>query len=133
MRMVMTTPRFRYVFVAYIVYASIKTMATAAQIAAAHGAHTDLLRRHLYALAGVEVAAALGMLMPRVASLASVVLLGVFAVAAAIDLSFGDVPAHLVLYATITLLLRGPVAAVAGANASRSGAGCADRRHCVGR
>ena len=30
MRMVMTTPRFRYVFVAYIVYASIKTMATAA-------------------------------------------------------------------------------------------------------
>ena len=99
----MTIERFRRVFVAYIVYASLKTMLMAPQIAAQHGV---LSRAHLYMLAGVEVLAALGLLVRRLAGAASLALLGVFAFTTLIDLSLGEIPAHLLLYAAITLLLR---------------------------
>jgi hypothetical protein len=99
----MTIERFRRVFVAYIVYVSLKTMVTAPPIAAQHGA---LSRAHLYVLAGVEVLAALGLLVRRLAGAASLALLGVFVVATVIDVSLGEIPAHLALYAAITLLLR---------------------------
>ena len=103
MRSFMTIERFRYVFVAYIVYASLKSMVMAPQIAAQHGAQ---LRVQLYVLAGVEVLAALGLLVRRLTGAATLTLLGVFVIATLIDVSLGEVPAHLLLYAPITLLLR---------------------------
>ena len=87
---------------AYIVYASLKTLINAPQIAAPHVA---LLRAHLYVLAGVEVRAAFGLLIRRLAGAATLGLLGVFTVAALIDLALGEFPAHLLLYAAVTLLL----------------------------
>lgn len=102
MRTVMTLERFRCVFVAYIVYASLKTIVMAPQLAAQHSA---LLRGHLYVLASIEVLAALGLLIPRLAGAATLGLLCVFTVAALFDVALGEVPAHLLLYAAIALLL----------------------------
>ena len=117
MRNFMTLDRFRYVFVAYIVYASVKTLLAAPQLAAAHAAaHAGLLATHLYALALVEILAAVGLLLPRLVSAATVLLLAVFAVAAVMDLSLGEAPVHLLLYAAITVLLL-PAAAVPRAGA----------------
>lgn len=83
-------------------------MVAAPQIVAEHlSAHGTLARAHLLALAGVEAVAAVGLLIRKLAAASTAVLLGVFTVAALIDASLGEVPAHLVLYAAITLLLRG--------------------------
>jgi hypothetical protein len=105
----MTVARFRYVFVTYIVYASLKTLLGASQLAAQHA---GLAPWHLYLLAGAEILAALGLLLRRGAAVAGYCLLGVFALAALIDVALGEVPAHLLLYAAITsMLLRGEAAA----------------------
>jgi hypothetical protein len=111
----MTMERFRRVFVAYIVYASFKTLVMAPQLAAQHGAP---LRALLYVLAGVEVLAALGLLVRRIAGVASLALLGVFILATLLDVALGEIPAHLVLYAAITLLLL--TAETTGASAGRA-------------
>jgi hypothetical protein len=95
----MTIERFKLVFVAYIIFASVKTVVLAA--------HTTPLRGLHFALAGVEIAAAIGLLITRASRLAAAALLCVFMIAALLELSFGEVPAQLLLYAAITLLLLG--------------------------
>jgi hypothetical protein len=108
MRNLVNLERFRYVYVAYIVYASVKTMVLAPQLVAAHAAgHGALLDRHLHLLALVEIAAAVGVLLPLLAQAATVLLLGVFAGAALIDIGLGEAPVHLLLYAACALLLLG--------------------------
>ena len=89
----------------------IKTMVSAPQIAAQHGV---LLPGHLYVLAGIEVLAALGLLVRRLASAATLALLCVFSVAAVIDVALGEIPAHLLLYSAITLLLHNGATAGTG-------------------
>ena len=106
MRSVMTLNRFRYLYVAYIVYASLKTMVVAPQLLVTHAAgHGTLLGTHLYALALIEIMAAVGLLLPRLAPASTMLLLAVYAVAALIDLALGEAPVHLLLYAAIALLL----------------------------
>lgn len=106
MRRFMTMERFRHVYVAYIIYPSVKTTVLAPQLAAAHAArHGALLSAHLYSLALVEILAAVGLLLPRLASAATALLLAVYGVAAIIGLSLGEAPVHLLLYASIAWLL----------------------------
>ena len=119
MRKFMTIERFRYVFTAYIVYASVKTIASVEQIVAAHPAHALLARSHLVVLGSVEILFAVGLLVPRLRFASAIGLLLVFGTAGAIDLSLGEVPLHLVLYAAATLLLCG---AEGAGNTVRAGA-----------
>lgn len=91
---------FRRVYVAYIVYASGRTL-----LQAWHGdAHTHL-RLALIALASLEIAAALAFLVARLERAACAMLLAIYAVAAVLTVAEGAVPAHLVYYAATALFI----------------------------
>lgn len=97
---------FRFVYVAYIVFASAKTFIGAHEMAAgvaATGAHHHAAHlvtpAFLQGLSGAEIAAALALLIARAELYAGCALLVVYAVAGGLDLALGEFPAHLFLYA----------------------------------
>jgi hypothetical protein len=105
---------FRYVYVAYIVYASAKTLVFA--LGAMHGLPLMFhLPVFLMGLASLEIAAALLFLAERHEVTACAALLAIYAVASAITVAQGEVPAHLVFYAATALFIvvsrRGTVSA----------------------
>jgi hypothetical protein len=108
-----TLNRFRYLFAAYIVYATIRTLLAATPIVAAHPGHTVMTQRHLVVLCGLEFLFAFGILIERIRRNSSIALILVFIVAGAISVFFGENPMHLVLYAAITALLDQPDAMAA--------------------
>lgn len=114
MAKIVTLDRFRYLFAAYIAYATIRTLLAATHMVAAHPAHTVMTWWHLVVLCGLELLFALGILAERVRRNSSIGLILVFAVAGAISVSVGENPMHLVLYTAVTALLDRPNAAAAG-------------------
>src|SRR5690242_4121836 len=96
---------YRWAFIAYIVFASAKTLLAANELAAGAvaGGHHHLSQLitpdTLKVLAGVEIAAALAFLARTLEVYAGAVLLAVFAFAAVLDFSTGGAPIHLFLYA----------------------------------
>jgi hypothetical protein len=92
----------RWSFCAFIVFASAQAfMAALAGDAEPHhlGAHA------LLGLSGVEVLAALALLIPRLAVAAAVVLCMVFAIAAVLTVAGGAVPLRFAYYAATAILL----------------------------
>jgi len=92
---------FRLIFVAFIVWASVKTILSAPQIAASGDAGVHFL----YALAGTEIIAALGFLIVRIERWAGTLLLLVFAVASLHEILAREAPINLIFYATTVLWL----------------------------
>jgi hypothetical protein len=92
-----TLRAYRFVFVASIVFVSTKTLLAAHGGAGPH-AHAGLI-------AGFEIFAALLFLWPRLEIVAGLGLLGIFAMAFAISLAQGEIPANLIFYAATVLVL----------------------------
>jgi hypothetical protein len=92
---------FRLVFVAYIVFASARTLISADTIAMS----ADLAPWHLYVLASAEIAAALALLWRRTERVGAIALILVFAVAAFLDTRAGDIPVRYAYYAATALFI----------------------------
>jgi hypothetical protein len=108
---------FRCVFVAFIIYSSAMT---ALQMRGALGSSVVGLETFVFWLAAFEIVAALALLWRRAQAAAGVVLCGIFAVAAFLDISNGGIPARFLFYAAsvaVVVFLDG--AAPAGASAAR--------------
>jgi len=88
----------RWSYVAFIVFASAKTIIAAH---AGHGPHGWPVA----VLALIEIAAALALLVARLERAACVVLLAVYGVAAALTIAEGEVPLRFVYYAATALVL----------------------------
>lgn len=86
----------RWSFCAFIVFASAQTLM------AALGGHGGV---HHLALSGVEIAAALALLFPRLAVAASVALCTVFAIAAVLTVADGEAPMRFAYYGATAILL----------------------------
>ncbi len=92
---------FRLLFVAYIVWASARTL-----LRASHGDFGPSHAHFVYVLAGIEIIAAVGLLWSAIEPAAAVLLGLVFVVAAAHELVDGSFPAHLFFYAgTLAFLM----------------------------
>jgi hypothetical protein len=96
--------RLRYLFAAYIVYSSTRTLLAASDIATLHGStHAFVTQLHVTLLAGSEIAAVIATLIKPIAKVATYLLLAIFTIAATIDTLLGEIPAQLALYASIAL------------------------------
>ena len=98
---------YRWAYVAFIVFASGRTFLDADLLSAHQGAHGAFGAAHLKVLAAAEIAAAIAFLVRPIEVFAGAALLIIYAIAAAIGIAFGEIPAHLFLYAaTVLFLLR---------------------------
>jgi hypothetical protein len=91
----------RWSFCAFIVYASVQTFWAAWS---GHG-EPHHGRVGLLALSGVEAIAALALLVPRLAPVATWVLCAVFAIAAVLTIAAGEAPLRFAYYAATAILL----------------------------
>ena len=90
-----------WLYVTFIVWASVRTL-----LSAAHGEFGAVAQRHfIYALAGTEVVAALGLLFHKVELAAAVMLALVYLVAIGHGVLEGVFPAHIVFYAATLAFL----------------------------
>jgi uncharacterized membrane protein len=90
----------RWSFCAFIVYASAQSFvpAFAGRVDHRHG-------HELLVLSGVEILAALALLIPRAAFAATIALCVVFAIAAVLTAASGEVPLRFAYYAATAILL----------------------------
>jgi hypothetical protein len=91
----------RWSFCAFIVYAGAQTFAAAWS----GNGEPHHLAAHGLALSGVEILAALALLVPRLRQAAAWVLCGVFAIAAVLTLAGGEPPLRFAYYAATAAVL----------------------------
>lgn len=95
---------YRCVYVAFIVFASAKTLLEGWP--AAHGVSPAHLSMFIRALAASEIAVAIAFLWPPAQLWAGAALIAIFVVATGIDLAHGGVPARFAYYsATVAILV----------------------------